>query len=309
MSERNAMSSKLGAGLAVMSAGLLWASAGVIGEASTLPPLVLAEIRLGMGAAALFLVVGLRRTKRVLGGTNWRTMAGAVVGIGLFQWGYFAAVASTGASFATWGTVATGPLWAAAIARMGRSQLPSVQGGRLPMYWAVGLGLALMAIEVRLALTGLLTTLSAGLAYAVYAASANQASIADDIRSRADGSLTLTALALAGGALTLLPLAWPAFSELKDLSLQTADLGRIAFLGLGSTALAYFLFANGVSRLGAEKALSFQWIQPVATDILYACTPDCRLSPIHIAGMVLLTVALLGNSMRASPALRHDPAA
>lgn len=287
------MSIQLSAIPAVIAAGLLWSTAGIIGESVVVSPLMLAEIRLGVAAVALLAFVGIPRTTAMLKQTSWPAVLGAVFGMGAFQWSYFTAVAMTGAAFATWISVATGPLWAATIAGIGH---PLPRHGLL-QWAAVCIALVFMMMGGDVSPVGLLYSLAAGLAYAIFAVAANQAAAnSSDSGLRAEGSLAVTGLALFGGALAMLPVAWPAFAQTDISQLRILDLGWLAFLGLGSTALAYFLFGQGVSQLTAERALSLQWIQPIATELAGVCTPGYRPSLAHFVGVTILTATLLHRS-------------
>ncbi|WP_374500069.1 EamA family transporter [Zoogloea sp.] len=302
------MKSQFGAGLAAISAGLLWASAGAIGEVSVLPPVLLAEIRLGVGGVALLCLVGFPQLARAVRQLSWTAMAGAVIGVSGFQWAYFAAVANAGVSFATWGSVAVGPLCAGAIQEYFWPSSRSEDPHRIPILLGVVGGLCLIAIAQHVSGRGVLLTLATGLAYAIYATCAGQAAKITQAGSGASGTLCVTALSLTGGGLTLLPLAFPMLSNIHDAPAM-ADLARILFLGLASTALAYYLFAHGIHRLGPEKALSFQWVQPIATEFLHLGGSGALPSSTHVAGMALATAALLGKCFRLPSTFRHNPAA
>ena len=287
--------------LYVSCAGLLWASAGMIGASTDFSPLLLAEVRLGTAAVVLLALLGPQRVGRVFAGLRGNLILGAVAGMGLFQWSFFLAVAHAGASFATWASVATSPLWAAVLSAPGTRRRTTVTG--ILACVAVGSGLALLAIGGGISLTGFIVCMPVGLAYALYAVSATRAARDAAVSTGADASLTITAIALAGGALVLLPLAWhPLVAELGGHSWRSRDIVRLAFLGLGSTALAYLLFARGLHRLTAKSALSLQWVQPVATEIFSASAPGYALAPIRIAGMALLSITMLGGSLRPHPA-------
>ncbi|MBL8438575.1 MAG: EamA family transporter [Zoogloeaceae bacterium] len=302
------MKSKFGAGLAVMGAGLLWASAGAIGEGSTLPPLLLAELRLGIGGLALFVLLGRPQICRLVAQLGWKPLAIAVLGVGGFQWAFFAAVVQAGASFATWGSVATGPIWARAITGRLASEPNSAHSHNLTTVLGVAGGLGLLAIAQGISLQGVLLTLATGLAYALYATAANPASTTNRVGSDAGHTLTITAFALLCGALTLVPFAFPLIADIEFTTLGMADFARIVVLGLASTAFAYCLFAYGIRRLGAEKALSFQWVQPIATEFLGCSGTSALTSPAQAVGTMLLTAALLGQCARNPSMSHHHPA-
>jgi DME family drug/metabolite transporter len=281
------LSAETRAKLSVSGAGLLWASAGLIGQAAGFPALVLAELRLAGAALVLCAVLGLPRLWRALAAQRAGVMLAAILGMAAFQWSYFAAVAHAGASFATWTSVATGPLWAAALSRLAGVRSDE---RKLPGAVPITSGLLLMLAGQPVPLAGLGFSLLAGFAYALYAVAADRAAAI----AAARGSLSITALALAGGAVALLPLSGALLpTALQHHIWQLRDIASFSFLALGSTAFAYWLFARGLSRLSAEKALALQWVQPVATQVLASCVAGYHLGLLPLLGMALITLALV----------------
>src|SRR5690348_14963176 len=165
-------SSELRASLAVCGAGLLWASAGLIGQYSGCSALVLAELRLAGAALALGAVLGPSRLRLALGAQRAGVMLAAMAGMAVFQWSFFAAVAQAGAAFATWTSVASGPLWAAVLSRL--SGVRAGDADRSAAGVAV-LGLLLMLWGQPVPLAGLGFSLLSGLAYALYVVAAGRA--------------------------------------------------------------------------------------------------------------------------------------
>jgi len=277
--------------LAVAGAGLLWASAGLIGDGLPLPPVVLAEVRLAGSALALAILIGPRRLLRCLTPLPWSGLLLAALGMGLFQWSFFASVKVGGASFATWVTVVSGPLWVALLAGKGLPWTGTLLGA---------LGIALLMNGAAIPPEALAWSLPTGLAYALYAEATGRAARGD--ASGAAGGLAVTAVALAGGALGLLPLLPGQIDALPALPWPVAWFGQLVFLGVGSTALAYALFAWGLGHLSAERALSLQWVQPVATELLCAAlTPAYQVNPLYLAGAGVLALSMLTRSIAAEP--------
>ena len=75
--------------------------------------------------------------------------------------------------------------------------------------------------------------------------------------------------------------------------LSPAGLAVALELGLGATALAYILFANGLSRVSVSTAATLTLAEPLTAGILGVLILGERLSPLAVTGMSLLVVGLL----------------
>lgn len=288
--------------LAVISAGILWATSGVIGKVTDAPPLVLTEFRLVGGSAILAALLGINRIVQLLRQTSSPILITAAAGMALFQWSFFEAVKVSGASFATWATVAIAPVWATLIAELFKPTSSQNKTTRQLWFFAsIMLGLILMGVACNLSGTGVFLVLLGSASYAAYASAASLISYGHGQSSDSNSSLLVTTFALGGGALLLLPLAWTPTMEGLRGSWNISHLASFAFLVFGSTALAYYLFAMGVSQIGARKALTFQWVQPVATELLISGPPNTDHAPFYFLGMSLVLFSLIVSSTQASP--------
>src|SRR3712207_75152 len=64
-------------------------------------------------------------------------------------------------------------------------------------------------------------------------------------------------------------------------------------LGLGATALAYILFARGLSRVSVSTAATLSLAEPLTAGLLGVLVLGERLSPVAVAGMALLILGLI----------------
>ena len=69
-------------------------------------------------------------------------------------------------------------------------------------------------------------------------------------------------------------------------------------LGLGATALAYILFASGLSRVSVSTAATLSLAEPLTAGLLGVLILGERLSPTAVLGMALLVLGLLLATVR-----------
>jgi drug/metabolite transporter, DME family len=69
-------------------------------------------------------------------------------------------------------------------------------------------------------------------------------------------------------------------------------------LGLGATALAYILFARGLSKVSVSTAATLSLAEPLTAGLLGVLVLGERLSPVAVAGMALLVLGLLLATVR-----------
>jgi DME family drug/metabolite transporter len=80
--------------------------------------------------------------------------------------------------------------------------------------------------------------------------------------------------------------------------LSPAGLAVALELGLGATALAYILFASGLSRVSVSTAATLTLAEPLTAGLLGVLILGERLSPLAVTGMGLLVVGLLLATVR-----------
>ncbi|WP_228383042.1 DMT family transporter [Synechococcus elongatus] len=163
-------------------------------------------------------------------------------------------------------------------------------GDRLRSWQWAGVGLSLIGAVLLLGsrqagtLTlpgwGDLALIGCVLCWTVYSLLARQA-------LRSLSPLTVTTGACCWGSLLLVGLwAWQGVLLPTDLSLTTT--AAIAYLGLGGTALAFCLYANGIERLGAARAGLFINLVPVFGSAIGALLLQEPLSVLTLVGGLLV---------------------
>nr|WP_212733826.1 EamA family transporter [Thalassospira povalilytica] len=118
--------------------------------------------------------------------------------------------------------------------------------------------------------------------------------------------LTFTAWQLTAGGILLIPVALivePGF-PMPTLT----NLAGLIWLGLIGAALTYFLWFRGIARLGPTTVTSFGFLSPTSAVLLGWVILGEQLSPLQIAGVVVVLISIwLGQrAARPKPALAAD---
>ncbi|MFF7702827.1 DMT family transporter [Streptomyces lydicus] len=239
-----------------------------------------AELRLLIGAAALYFLARRRRMSHV----PWQRRELMAVALGSvavsgFSVCYFHAVELSGVATSTVIAIGGAPILAGLTARF-VTRRPVTRTWALATAVAV-VGIALVSLPGGTLAFSLLGIALAALAAALYAAQA------DTIQAvaRRHGPATAVAAIFGGGALTLAPwlpgaVPWAAADPER--------LAGVVYLGLFTTAVAYALFAHGVNRLGAPTAVTISLLEPATAAVLAAVWLDQGLSVPRWAGIALV---------------------
>ncbi|HVA37653.1 MAG TPA: DMT family transporter [Candidatus Dormibacteraeota bacterium] len=162
--------------------------------------------------------------------------------------------------------------------------------------WVQGLGIAIGVIGFAVVVGsgsaldarsrwGVLLLLLSAVSWALYTV--------DGVRAvRAEGALPVSAWAAAWGCLFLVP---PAIVEsfFRHTTFDLRALGVVLYLGLGATALAWYLWYKGVERLPAWLASLSFFAQPVVGALLGALWLGERLGATFYAGGTLVMCGVL----------------
>jgi DME family drug/metabolite transporter len=105
-----------------------------------------------------------------------------------------------------------------------------------------------------------------------------------------------------GGALLLLPLL--ALQDLHPLA-NWRGVAMVVWLGLVTTALAYWLFGRGLARLSAATATTLDLAEPLTAALLGLLLLSERLSPRGLLGAGLIACGLVLLTLR-PPAAAAD---
>ncbi|WP_188188539.1 DMT family transporter [Nonomuraea sp. SYSU D8015] len=284
--------------LAVIAASVLWGTAGTAGLLVSADSVALAAARLVIGGAALavFAGAGLRRAIRP------GLLLGAVA-VAAYQLCFFAAVARTGVAIGTVVAIGSGPVFTGVLSWLLDGRRPS---GR----WAVATTAAICGCAALIVgggaqaggqvVSGVLFALLGGLLYAFYVVVAARA-IGEGARSEA-----VMGVMFAGAAVIMLPVLL-----LHGVGWLAEPRGLIAvlYLGLGTTTLSYFLYGRGLRTTPVATAATLALTEPAVAALLGLVVLGERLTPVSIAGLVLLALSLVAVAVPERAAAREEAAA
>jgi drug/metabolite transporter, DME family len=268
--------------LAVIGASVLWGTAGTAGLLVSADSVALAAARLVIGGTALavFAGAGLRRAIRPA------LLLGAVA-VAAYQLCYFAAVARTGVAIGTVVAIGSGPVFTGVLSWLLDGRRPS---GR----WAAATAVAVCGCAALIVgggaqaggqiVSGVLFALLGGLLYAFYAVTAARAI------GRGGESNAVMGVMFGGAAVIMLPILM--VTGVGWLG-EPRGLVAVLYLGLGTTALSYFLYGRGLRSTPVATAATLALAEPAVAALLGLVVLGERLTPVSIAGLVLLALSLV----------------
>jgi DME family drug/metabolite transporter len=222
--------------------------------------------------------------------SHWRTLLLGGIGVAVYQTSFFAAVDRTGVAIGTVVAIGSGPAIAGLLSRL-------VNGERLTARWACATTLAAVGVCV-LAFTagadasvdplGVVLAVVSGTGYASYTV------LAKRLLDHGHPPEQVMAATFGTGGLILLPVLLAAGTGwLAD----PEGAGLVLYLAVVPTALAYALFARGLSRLGAGEATTLTLAEPVTALVLGALVLGERPGVGAVLGALLIMGALLVLAM------------
>ncbi|MEV1002751.1 EamA family transporter [Nonomuraea sp. NPDC050202] len=268
--------------LAVVGASVLWGTAGTAGLLVSADSVALAAARLVIGGAALALVAGAGLGKAVRPGL----LLGAVA-VAAYQLCFFAAVSRTGVAIGTVVAIGSGPVFTGLLSWV-------LHGRRPTRRWSAATAAAICGCAALIVgggaeagaqvVSGIALALLGGLLYAFYAVMAARA-IGQGGQSNA-----VMGVMFGGAALIMLPVL--AVSGVAWMGEPRALLA-VLYLGLGTTALSYFLYGRGLRTTPVATAATLSLAEPAVAALLGLVVLGERLAPVSIAGLVLLGLSLV----------------
>ncbi|MGW0485296.1 DMT family transporter [Nonomuraea sp. NPDC003214] len=284
--------------LAVVAAAVLWGTAGTAGMLVSDDSVALAAARLVIGGAALALLAraGLRQAVRP-------GLLLAAVAVAAYQLCFYAAVARTGVAIGTVVAIGSGPVFTGLLSWLMHRQRPSAR-------WAAATAAAVAGCAALIAgggaqaggqvVSGVLFALLGGLLYAFYAVSAARAI------SGGSSSNAVMGVLFGGAAVIMLPvLIWRGSGLLGPGSswpVEPIVLLAVLYLGLGTTALSYFLYGRGLRTTPVATAATLALAEPAVAALLGLVVLGERLAPVSVGGLVLLGVSLVAVALPERPA-------
>jgi len=281
---------------------------GTTGTASALGPDELSPVAAGagrvvLGGALLVAIAALGPGTRPRGWSAATAAAAVTGGAGVvgYQVCFFAAVESAGVGVGTIVTIGSAPAftglvgWLVGQGRPGGAWLAATTlaaAGCVLLVGAGGSGGPGGPGEAA-ALNGVLLALAAGASYAVYTLASKR--LLDD----GHPPVAVMAVVFGLGGLALLPVL--ATAELATLANPDA-LAVIVYLAVVPTAVAYLLFAAGLTRLSAATVATLTLAEPVVAAILGAVVLHEDVTGPRVAGATLVVagLAVLARETRGS---------
>ncbi|MFD7057250.1 DMT family transporter [Streptomyces mirabilis] len=294
-----------GAGL-VLGAAVLWGTVGPaqVVASSPMTPTALGGWRLVVGGLILAAFTVRRNTLQALTtGAVVRPLLLCAVATGVFQAALMSSVARTGAALATVVALGVAPAAIGLCARW-------VTGERMTALWMAGTTVAVAGCTLLLAPgstgvdpLGLLLAVAAGTCYGLYTVFAKKlAAVA--------GTAPLpgfSALSLLAGSLPLTPWMISNTAPVR----QGATFSLIVWLGVATTALAYWLFTTGVTQVRSTTAGTLSLAEPLAAALIGVLLLHEKLSPgawtggaLILAGMITMCLPPRFLSPREAPVPR-----
>ncbi|OON82882.1 DMT family transporter [Streptomyces tsukubensis] len=279
--------SLLGAGL-VLGAAVLWGTVGPaqVLASSPMAPTALGGWRLLLGGLILGLFTVRGNALRALTtGAVVRPLLLCAVSTGVFQAALMSSVARTGAALATVVALGIAPAAIGLCARW-------VTGERMTGVWMAGTVAAVVGCALLLSpgsagvdALGLLLAVVAGMCYGLYTVFAKKLATVVPA-AQLPG---FAALSLLAGALPLAP--WMVGGAAPTQRGDTFTL--IVWLGVATTALAYWLFTTGLTRVRATTAGTLSLAEPLAAALISVLLLHEHLSPVAWTGGALILTGMI----------------
>lgn len=226
-----------------------------------------------------------------VGRSGWprAALAWAALGIAAYQATFFVGVTRMGVATGTVIAIGSAPLFAGVVGR-------AFHGERIDVRWVVATTLALLGLALLVPpasapdLVGLACALGAGLSYALYAAAS---------RPLVEAKGPDVAMAAAFGVAAILSL--PLLLLPGTMALLTpAGALALAHLAILATAVAYLLFARGITQLRVATAATVSLVEPATAVALGLLVLREDLAPSGAVGIALIlgSVVLLAFRRR-----------
>ncbi len=210
--------------------------------------------------------------------------------VATYQLGFFAGLARTGVSVGTVVAIGSGPILASVLAFAFLRERPTRRWLAATSLAIIGVALiSLAADEGSVRALGIALVLVAGLGYAGFTVLTRELVV-----HGIDGPLLLGVLFSVGGLIVLpfcigRPFGWIA---------EPRGLAVVLWLGIGPTAVAYTLFADGLRTLTGPIATTFVLAEPVTAVLLGRVVLSERLGSAQWFGAALVLAALIALAAR-----------
>lgn len=277
----------------IVIAGVLWGTIGVVSRWLTgdgLPVLTISTFRFAIAAAILLLWAGrVYGTRRLFALSRQDALLMLLNGamLAVSQTAYLTAIERIGVTISTLIVICAAPLIVAAYARVVRKESPD---GRVT--FALISSVVGTAMLVGVPSGGLETVnLTGGVLFSLLSAVSYAAVVQiGHILTRRHEPLRINAVSFAVGAASLLVIASLSGVRMPDAPSQWLLLG---YLGVFPSVTAYALFLRGMRVTSATAASILVLVEPLVAALLAAAIFGERLSPLGVAGGILMCVGFL----------------
>ncbi len=275
--------------LFVVLAAILWGTSGTAQAFApeAAGPLSVGVVKIGIGGAAmlLFAAVSGKLAKGSGASVGWRplpVLACAAL-VASYQVLFFTGITLTGVALGTISAIGSLPVWAGMI--------DLLFGKRPDARWLYAAALAVVGSALLIGSGGSLSVDPIGVMLCVASGGGLVAftTIAKGLLEERPHAVVM-GVTFTLGALFLSPALL--FSD-PSWALSPLGLAVALELGLAATALAYILFASGLSRVSVSTAATLSLAEPLTAGILGVLLLGERLSLVAVAGIALLVSGLL----------------
>ena len=266
-------------------AAVLW---GTVGPLFTFYPAgagtSFAFARLAVGAPVLLLLAA--RARKVARWTrcDFGVMLIGGAGVAAYQPLYFASVSRTGVAVATFLSIGVAPIFTGLTQWLLSRRRPGSRWWLATVIASAGVGfLSLGRGHVPVSLPGMLLAVAAGGCYSL------QASTLGALSPRHGSARSVAAIFTTGTVMLVPTLYW---QHLNWLSRAPLLIGAV-YAGVATLALAYALFAHGVSTLGSPTAVTISLLEPLTAALLGVVVLAEQLTDTMAVGCVLILAGLV----------------
>ncbi|WP_078391052.1 EamA family transporter [Shouchella patagoniensis] len=277
--------------LFVLLAAVLWGTTGTAQAflSNDAHPIVVGAIRLAIGGSLLLLLV--TRTNKPIQLSTWPKipLIVSVVAMAVYQPFFFTAVSVTGVTAGTVIAIGSAPIMAGLLEWFINRKMPQLK-------WWLATALAIMGCfllttgatdTISFDPIGILFALGAGLSFATYTLFSKSLL---DIREPD----VVVAIVFSFSALLLVPIFF--FYDVSWL-FQWQSMVVALHLGAIATAIAYLLFAKGLSKIPGSLGVTLALAEPLTASLLGVLIVGERLPIASWFGVLLLLGGLIVASM------------
>jgi drug/metabolite transporter (DMT)-like permease len=276
--------------LSGLTAAAIWGGMYVVSKVvmTVVPPFSLIVTRLALGILTLAIIALVRKSWKVSRHQFWQIFGVGLVGYGISLGFQFV---GTNLSTAAYGSLVTSTTPAFVLLFAALLLAEKVTPRRLLALGIATLGVVAVIDPRNAALSpsffwGNMCLVAAALTWALYSVLIRKVTRNTDV-------LTTTLVAFIGGLPVCLPLSGWEVATHQVGSVGIGVVGGILFIGIISTALAMYLWNTAFSILDAGTASLTFFAQPVVGTLLSVLFLSEHITPLFVAGGVLIGMALL----------------